>query len=162
MSFTGWQRPTECFKMQVIFRKRASNYRALLRERTHISSLGGRRLISLEEKIPSIHLFWPFVSSLLTTHFIVWDDWCLCGRWFPQLISSDHSFSSLLTIHLISFDHSSLGVRRLMSLWKTIPTTHLFWPLVCISFDHSFSSLLTTHLFSFYHSFICVRRLMSL
>ena len=29
---TGWRRPPGCLKLQVIFRKRATNYRALLRE----------------------------------------------------------------------------------------------------------------------------------
>ena len=31
---TGWRRPIGCLKLQVIFRKRATNYRALLREMT--------------------------------------------------------------------------------------------------------------------------------
>jgi len=33
--FTGWRRPLGCLKLQVIFRKRAANYRALLREMTY-------------------------------------------------------------------------------------------------------------------------------
>jgi len=33
--YTGWRRPIECLKLQVILRKRATNYRALLREMTH-------------------------------------------------------------------------------------------------------------------------------
>jgi len=32
---TGWQRPIGCLKLQVIFRKRATNYRALFREMTY-------------------------------------------------------------------------------------------------------------------------------
>ena len=32
---TGWRRPIGCLKLQVIFRKRASNYRALLRKMTY-------------------------------------------------------------------------------------------------------------------------------
>ena len=32
---TGWQRLTGCLKLQVIFRKRATNYRALLRKMTY-------------------------------------------------------------------------------------------------------------------------------
>jgi len=31
---TGWRRPIRCLKLQVIFRKRATNYRALLRKMT--------------------------------------------------------------------------------------------------------------------------------
>jgi len=31
----GWRRPIGCFKLQVIFRKRAINYRALLRKMTY-------------------------------------------------------------------------------------------------------------------------------
>jgi len=33
---TGWQRPIGCLKLQAIFRKRANNYRALLRKMTNI------------------------------------------------------------------------------------------------------------------------------
>jgi len=33
---TGWQRPIGCLKLQVIFRKRAITYRALLRKPTKI------------------------------------------------------------------------------------------------------------------------------
>ena len=32
---TGWRRPIGCLKLQVIFRKRATNYRALLRKLTY-------------------------------------------------------------------------------------------------------------------------------
>jgi len=32
---TGWRRPIGCLKLQVIFRKRATNYRALFREMTY-------------------------------------------------------------------------------------------------------------------------------
>jgi len=32
---TGWRRPTRCLKLQVIFRKRAANHRALLRKMTY-------------------------------------------------------------------------------------------------------------------------------
>ena len=31
----GWRRPIGCLKLQVIFRKRATNYRALLRKMTY-------------------------------------------------------------------------------------------------------------------------------
>ena len=39
---TGWQRPIGCLKLQVIFRKRATDYRALLRKMTckHKASYG--------------------------------------------------------------------------------------------------------------------------
>jgi len=33
--YTGWRRPIGCLKLQVIFRKRATNYRALLRKMTY-------------------------------------------------------------------------------------------------------------------------------
>jgi len=32
---TGWRRPIGCLKLQVIFRKRATNYRTFLRKMTH-------------------------------------------------------------------------------------------------------------------------------
>jgi len=33
---TGWRRPIGCLKLKVIFRKRATNYRALLRKMSYI------------------------------------------------------------------------------------------------------------------------------
>jgi hypothetical protein len=33
-SYTGWRRPVGCFKLQVIFHKRATNYRVLLQKMT--------------------------------------------------------------------------------------------------------------------------------
>jgi len=33
-SATWWRRPIGCFKLQIIFRKRATNYRAILRKIT--------------------------------------------------------------------------------------------------------------------------------
>jgi len=33
--YTGWRRPIGCLELQVIFRKRATNYRALLRKMTY-------------------------------------------------------------------------------------------------------------------------------
>jgi len=36
---TGWRRPVGCLKLQVIFRKRATNYRALLRKMTALQLL---------------------------------------------------------------------------------------------------------------------------
>jgi len=35
LMYTGWRRPIECLKLQVIFRKRATNYKALLRKMTY-------------------------------------------------------------------------------------------------------------------------------
>ena len=32
---TGWRRPIGCLKLQIIFRKRATNYRALMRKATY-------------------------------------------------------------------------------------------------------------------------------
>ena len=34
MQDTGWRRPIGCLKLQVMFRKRATNYRALLQKMT--------------------------------------------------------------------------------------------------------------------------------
>jgi len=34
VGYTGWRRPIGCLKLQVIFCKRATNYRALLRKMT--------------------------------------------------------------------------------------------------------------------------------
>jgi len=43
ITWSGWRRPIGCLKLQVIFRKRATNYRPLLRSRRN--NLGGTRCI---------------------------------------------------------------------------------------------------------------------
>jgi len=58
---TGWQRCIECLKLQVIYRKRATNYRALLRKMT------------CEDK--ASYDFTP----LCMTHSRVWCDSLICG-----------------------------------------------------------------------------------
>ena len=35
LMYTGWRRPIGCLKLQVIFRERATNYKALLRKMTY-------------------------------------------------------------------------------------------------------------------------------
>jgi len=48
--YTGWRRTTGCLKMQVIFCKRATNYRALLQKMTYIDK------VSYESWPPCTHL----------------------------------------------------------------------------------------------------------
>ena len=44
---TGWRRFIGCFKLQVIFRKRATNYRALLRKMNYEDNL-----MNLRQPVP--------------------------------------------------------------------------------------------------------------
>jgi len=55
---TGWRRPIGCLKLQVIFRKRATNYRALLREMTYTdkASCGSEPPFS-KEQIKNVTMF---------------------------------------------------------------------------------------------------------
>jgi len=63
---TGWQRPLRCLKLQVGFRKRATNYRALLREMTHTdkASYGSLPLCSycvLHKYVPCVYSHSPAI-----------------------------------------------------------------------------------------------------
>ena len=70
---TGWRRPIECLQLQVICRKRATNYRALLRKMTY------KDKASYGSSPPCMHstvccfLYWcfavPFLPSLLPKFF---------------------------------------------------------------------------------------------
>ena len=52
---TGWPRPIRCLKLQVIFRKRATNYRALLRKMTYKDEA------SYDSTPPCIHIWYMYV-----------------------------------------------------------------------------------------------------
>jgi len=72
---TGWQRLIECLKLQVIFRKRVTNYRALLRKMTC------KDKASYGTSTPCTH----------TTHFS-------SSHHFTELTPDTHSFLPLTTI----------------------------------------------------------------
>jgi len=60
--YTGWRRRRGCLKLQVIFRKRATNYRALLRKITY------RDKASYDSTPPCS----KSNTSILQTHFHIW------------------------------------------------------------------------------------------
>ena len=62
-SSTGWRRPIGCLQLQVIFRKRATNYRALMRKMTCKDKASNR------SSPPCLSLV-KYVSSILVLRFI--------------------------------------------------------------------------------------------
>ena len=98
---TGWRRPIGCLKLQVIFRKRATNYSALLRKMTYEDKA------SYESTPPCMYIFDKstyqrgkftriFVSNFIImtwlihicdmAHSCVWHDLFMCVTWlFPTL-----------------------------------------------------------------------------
>ena len=64
---TGWQRPIGCLKLQVIFRKRTTNYRALLQKMTYEykPSYASSPLCIVARLYSSVY-WWILLSSLHT------------------------------------------------------------------------------------------------
>jgi len=56
---TGWRRPIGCLKLQVIFRRRANNYRAVLREMTYTGKASNG---SLPPCMYMIRMFGAFIT----------------------------------------------------------------------------------------------------
>ena len=89
-SCTGWRRPIRCLKLQVIFRKRAANYRALLRK-------------MIRHPMGLCHLV--FFSSILIRclarilfHFLFW--------FISDSCATVYSFASLAVSLLLQCDAS--------------------------------------------------------
>ena len=65
---TGWRRLIGCLKLHVIFRKRATSYRALLRKMTY----GIRHPRTLRHRVPPLYLVRVLMSVV----------WCEAGLGF--------------------------------------------------------------------------------
>ena len=61
---TGWPRPVGCLKLQVIFRKRGTNYRALLRKTIYIENASYGPLPPCRDTILYIHMYIHFGATL--------------------------------------------------------------------------------------------------
>ena len=97
---TGWRRRIACLKLQVIFRKRATNYRALLRKMTcknkapygslppcreaEVDILKNERYSHMRQSDETVR--WDSHDSLVGTVYL-----CICLMWLSQswLSSSD-------------------------------------------------------------------------
>ena len=64
---TGWQRPIGCHKLQIIFRKRATNYRALLREMTCNDNAS-------DESLPLWNTVWNENALYKCVYVIRWEN----------------------------------------------------------------------------------------
>jgi len=92
--YTGWQRPLECLTLQVIFRKRATNYKALVRTMTY------------EDK-PSYGSLPPCISHT----------WCLTYiTWHLQILRLNTVFHMFCKTHMKWLD----GLLKLLGIWHCI------------------------------------------
>ena len=64
---TGWRRPVGCLQLQVIFRKRATDYRALLRILTCTDKTSYGSSPPCNTRLKSLNSYRPYVSSPLCT-----------------------------------------------------------------------------------------------
>jgi len=98
VSATGWRRPIGCLKLQVIFHKKATNYRALLRKMTYEdkASCGSSTPCRSNEQIYicteklmysriSLHESNCHESLYLHTSLTAWDSWSLCIHTFLHM-----------------------------------------------------------------------------
>ena len=72
-SATGWRRPIECLELKVIFRKRATNHRALLRKMTFedkasYGSSPPRMCLKLGSRGVYIHVWYVYINVNICIH----------------------------------------------------------------------------------------------
>jgi len=95
-SGTRWRRPIKCLKLQVSFRKRATDYRALLRKMTceGKASYGSSPLY-----IKRLTMFVPWlIHTCYMTHSYTCHDWFLYVPWLIQIGAMTHSYLHLVWI----------------------------------------------------------------
>ena len=69
---TGWRRPIGCLKLQVVYRTRATNHRALLRKITYKEKASCGSLLPCTNMWCTIYALWPFLfPSLLVVLFVL-------------------------------------------------------------------------------------------
>ena len=83
---TGWQRPRGCLKLQVIFRKRAANYRALLRK----CIMKTRHFMGLRYPVWTKHEC--VMSHMSNRTHAFWLDSFFCVTWLFLLFDMTLSF----------------------------------------------------------------------
>ena len=130
MRHTGWRRPLRCLKLQVIVRKRATNYRALLQKMTYEDkasyestppctcmrtshAIGGAR--------QELHTFLTRFSHVSG----VWET----SEWNPWMHTDDVVLSVLLIISLLS-------VRRSLNIWYGALDPYIYMIYTCTSYIH--------------------------
>jgi len=120
---TGWRRLIGCLKLQVIFRKSASNYRALLRKMTYEDKA------SCDSTPLCIYLTWllymwrdSYICDMTRTYVMmrVWLTRHACGSWWPDKV--DHGE------HLIYMGHESWHTH----MCDIITHTHMC-DIICVS-----------------------------
>ena len=118
---TGWPRPLGCLKLQVVFRTRATNYRALLREMTYKGrapyeiNASRRQYYHLQintESLVTLRIFHPIYIPryyIFPPHFLcicvcVWFVY-VCGVSFLRTPSSLYAYSTLYRFRGTTFSH---------------------------------------------------------
>jgi len=75
---TGWRRPTGCHKLQVIFGKRANNYRALLWKMTYKERLPVTLRHPVVEHTHCIYITALYLYNYMSIHFGILVNISLC------------------------------------------------------------------------------------
>jgi len=92
---TGWRRFIGCFNLQVSFRKRATNHRALLRKMTYEDKASYDSTPSVCQICDMTHSYVWHVPRLIhtcdTTHSYVWHGSFICVTWLIHMRDVTHS-----------------------------------------------------------------------
>ena len=112
MRCTGWWRCVGCLQSQVIFRKRAINYRDLLREMTYKDKASYGSLPPCRTRLQS-RLFQINMCDM--THSYVWHDSFLCVTWLIHM----------WLIHMCSIIHSYVQQDLFMCVTWLIPMSDM-------------------------------------
>ena len=137
---TGWRRPIGCLKLQVIFCKRATNYRALLRRPVKIMHSMGLRYPLYDATrryhlfASCVHLVWHDSFTWDTTHpnvtwlIRIWHDSSICDITHPYVTWLSHmqhdSPTHVLSIGLRHARRLHLRASRASHMCVTHTHTH--------------------------------------
>ena len=95
---TGWRRPIGCLKLQVIFRKRSTNFRVFLRKLTYKD----KALYGSSPPCISIHIYVTYVHH--TLHIIWRHAWYICMCTGKCIVHEDldcmHNMKHIDTVRL--------------------------------------------------------------
>ena len=152
---TGWRRPIGCLKLQVIFRKGATNCRALLRNITYIkkASYGSSSPCASTSKLPSKFTYLHFHYLLPHKHLHVIENTYMSVKIppFSLFLTPTHTLTQASTAHCSSFPCSFYIHPRSFLHRRTHTFTH--GTLVCsLTLSTYTSSLSRTHTHTYTYS----------
>ena len=119
----GWRRPIGCFKLQVIFRKRATNCKALLRKITYKDkasyvfsppcTLRAQNFTGVDEVRESCHMY-EYVM------FHMWHDSFICVAWLIPVFGIPHTYMWHDPFKHVLWLTAAEGVRECVWVWVSV------------------------------------------